>query len=288
MNNVKNNLENEVMFINDIGQFKLQLLYGIKLSSYVFVHIIKGSASFCVNDNHYELQVNDLFVCHPDIKLENTFFSLQTELNCTVISPESVEDMAILATANWDIRLYMDQNFVLHLSDEDARICSMYFELMKNRNEKANPQHRHVLVKTLIQAFIYEFHGIIQTYIDMPKRSISSSDNLFRRFRKLVDNTHPVVREVSFYAECLNITTKYLSVACKRACGKCPSEIITTAAVKEIESALRNTALSVKEIAHIMKFPNESFCCAYVKKHLHATPYGYRRQYESFSSEIHV
>lgn len=271
---------NDVMFINDIGKLKQQLQYGIKLTSYVFIHIVNGTASFCVNNERYELKPHDLFVCHPDIQMEDTLFSLQTELNCTVVTPDSVENMALMDTPNWDIRLYMDQNFILHLTEEDSQICRMYFELMKNRSEKADKGHRASLVKTLIQAFIYEFHSIIKTYIAIPKRPTSSADNIFRRFQKMVDNTYPVIRNVSYYADHLNITSKYLSLACKRACGKRPCDIITAAAVKDIENALRNTDLSVKEIAHQMNFPNESFFCAYVKKHLHMTPYGFRKQGE--------
>jgi len=268
---------NRLTFIDDITGLKNFQLRDLHLSSYVVVHILEGRASFCVHHQQYELAKNDMFICHPDIVLERTTVSLDVELRCTALSPEYVEELAVLASENWDIRRYMEERPILHLSDEDSLVCQQYYTLFKSKMRHTDIPHHRELMNALVQAFIYEFHNMLTAHVCLPTSPRSSAEILFQRFQRLLENTNPKVRNMGYYAEQLNITPKYFSTICKRVSGKRANELITAAVLKEVENALRNTSMSIKEITHRLDFPNESFFCAFVRKHLGRTPQSIRR-----------
>lgn len=266
-----------LLLIDNVAELKNFQQYDLHFSNYVFIHILNGTASFCVNHEQYELAKNDLFICHPDIVLERTTVSLDVELRCTVLSPEYVDEMATLASENWDIRQYMDRRPILHLTEEDSAICLQYFTLLKVKQQKAAIPHQRELLSALLQAFIYEFHEMLALYADLPDAPRSSAEVIFLRFQKMLENTHPKPRKVGYYADQLNITTKYFSTICKRVSGRRAIDLITAAVVRDVENALRNTDLSVKEIADLLDFPNQSYFCAFVRSHLGKSPQAIRK-----------
>ena len=100
----------------------------------------------------------------------------------------------------------------------------------------------------------------------------------FKRFINLLESSYPKQRAVSYYADCLYITPKYLSSVCKRIGGQRPSDIIDSYVLKDIDYLMKHTTKSVKEIANELEFPNLSFFGKYVKKHLGVSPKACREQ----------
>lgn len=83
---------------------------------------------------------------------------------------------------------------------------------------------------------------------------------------------------VSFYADKLNVTPKYLSAVCKEISGHTASDIINQYVVKDVEALLKRSGRSIKEVANELMFPNLSFFGKYVKKHLGVSPKQYREK----------
>ena len=83
-------------------------------------------------------------------------------------------------------------------------------------------------------------------------------------------------RSVSFYAETLNVTSKYLSSVCKATCGETASMLIHKAVTKDIADLLSYSNKSIKEIMVELDFPSLSFFGKYVKKHFGVGPKEYR------------
>ena len=99
---------------------------------------------------------------------------------------------------------------------------------------------------------------------------------LFSKFLELLSANAPQEREVSFYAERLFVTPKYLSAVCKEVSGNTASAIISAYVMKEIERLLKFNKMSIKEIANELNFSSISFFGKYVRKRLGMSPKHYR------------
>ena len=83
-------------------------------------------------------------------------------------------------------------------------------------------------------------------------------------------------REVSFYADQLHVTAKYLSDTIKRVTGTSVSAYINRAAAAIIKSYLDDNSLSITQIADEMHFTSVSYFSRYCVKHLGMSPARYR------------
>ena len=134
------------------------------------------------------------------------------------------------------------------------------------------------LVDALLAAFLYEFSDVLDRFADFRQQPYSAGSNVFRNFLSLLSSSYPKSRSVSYYADKLCLTPKYLSTVCKEASGETASELINRYVVKDIDFLLKQRGRSIKEICNELEFPNLSFFGRYVKKHLGLSPKQYREK----------
>ena len=89
------------------------------------------------------------------------------------------------------------------------------------------------------------------------------------------------IRSVKTFADMLNITPKYLSVAVREVSGKTPTDWIQYYVVNVIAQRLTQTKKTIKEIFVELNFPNPSFFGRFVREHLGCSPKEYREKYSS-------
>ena len=99
---------------------------------------------------------------------------------------------------------------------------------------------------------------------------------LFNQFLQLLGKQEQKRQKVSFYADQLNITPKYLSTVCKKVSDKNPMRWITESVMEDSYMLLKETDLSVKEISNRLGFPNSSFFGQYFREQAGITPIEYR------------
>ena len=83
-------------------------------------------------------------------------------------------------------------------------------------------------------------------------------------------------RIISFYADKLCISAKYLSVAIKEVRGKSALDLINEAVILDAKAQLKNSDLTILQISDTLNFTNPSFFAKYFKKHTGMTPKEYR------------
>ena len=102
--------------------------------------------------------------------------------------------------------------------------------------------------------------------------------DLYNAFVSLVAGHYRMAHDVSFYAEKLCITTRYLSQVTDRIVGKTPKQIIADYLMSEAKSFLATTRLSVQEIADRMGFSSQALFCRFFRNQAGTSPSEYRRQ----------
>lgn len=83
-------------------------------------------------------------------------------------------------------------------------------------------------------------------------------------------------REVSYYAEKLNVSSKYLSDTVKRLTGRSVMFLIDQFTVPMVADYLKNSSMSFSQISEEMNFTSLSYFSRYVKRHFGMSPSEYR------------
>lgn len=138
---------------------------------------------------------------------------------------------------------------------------------------------RYQIARNHLQSFLLDIYDKVHRYFtqsDMEGRN--RQDALFKKFIALVHENCLTQRDVTFYADRLCISTKYLTGICRNITnGNSAKQLIDKHAILEIKVLLQSTELSIQEIADHFGFPDQSYLGRYFKRHEGISPSDYRK-----------
>lgn len=248
----------------------------IKSEWFVALLCIEGESTIYINNEMYSIHKNDILLCHPQTIFEHKITNLDFKYCGFCLSPEYVKQISLISSNSWNAILFIENNPIIALDEKESSLFLQYYNLIRSKFETESQHHLKQLIDMLLQAFIYEFHDSMEKRIKIDPPQYNSADNLFISFLDILVNSYPKQRSVSYYAEKLFVTPKYLSAICKEISGETASDLITRYVKKDIENLLKQPNKTIKEIANELDFANLSFFGKYVKRIFGVSPKEYR------------
>lgn len=139
---------------------------------------------------------------------------------------------------------------------------------------------RQQIAKNHLQCFLLDTYDKTQRWFTRKQIDRSSrQDELFNTFITSVHTNCSTQRDVTFYANELCISTKYLTNICHNITGLPAKKLIDNMIILEIKVLLQSTELTIQEIADKLNFPDQSYLGRYFKRHEGASPIDYRSKY---------
>lgn len=164
-------------------------------------------------------------------------------------------------------------------------IVSNMFALLRLYFEQEGCSCLDQLVLLQLKAFFLGFYDYL--YRNPIKRTADNGSprtrELFNRFMRELENRYRQSRDVSFYAELLNISPKYLNIVTQRITSHTIKTIIDQYVVLQIKQSLTTEEMSIKQLAWEYHFSDLSFFCRYFKQHTGMTPQQFRKRGEQSS-----
>ena len=250
----------------------------VRLDGIVVILCEEGELTLSIDHRMFTARRNDIVIGVPEAVIGKAEASHDFKFRGLFMSLEYAFRMLPVSVRSWNFKVFFDQNPRISLGEAAVGTFNLYYGLLKQKlADKANPYRSHI-VDALMQAFVFEFRSTFDNMARLSPRPLSSAENIFGDFIDLLSTAYPKPRSVAYYADRLNITPKYLSVVCKKVGSKNASKIIDAYVSKDIETLLKSSRKSVKEISNELAFPNTSFFGRYVKKNLGCTPNELRRK----------
>ena len=186
------------------------------------------------------------------IRLEASFFGFLRENPCYTLPIKNIENIDGLMRATAAI-----------YADEENRF-------------------RNQIAKNHLQCFLWDIYDKCHRFFSNQQiEGRNRQDEIFKKFMTLVHEYCATEREVSFYANKLCFSTKYLTGICRSVIGRPAKEIIDDFATLEIKVLLQSTELTLQEIADRLGFPDQSYLGRYFKRHEGMAP----KEYQSRQSQ---
>ena len=246
-----------------------------------------GTLNVVLDGQTIHIGQNDLFVRIPAYgsELGSYDYSSDFRFKQLTVAANLFEEMMFahmrVEPRWWQKQEYLRRNPVFHLTEQDRAFCYAYFTLIRLQLQDTQTAYRKQILMSIARAATMEMlnyldNGLVAP-LDEPRENVDSSDYIFHEFINML-HQYPHQREVQWFAQKLSITPKYLSEISKARSGKSASEWIADVTVAELKHRLRNSTLSIRDVAKEMEFPNTSFFCQYTKKHTGMTPNQFRKQ----------
>lgn len=260
----------------------------------------KGKARLNVNYKDWELYEGAVITLFPndvvELKVDGDCKSPQTE-NGDCRSPETENgDCKSPQTANSfqveilkynpsllrEASLQLEQTVYSSLREDRCRqdtpvvtnIINGMFSLLKVYFDQSECTCISQLVLCQLKAFFIGFHEYLQRNPQYRPDEVKSYRvrELFNRFMMLLEKDYKISRDVNYYAEKMNISSKYLTNIVSQVTGHTPKTIIDQYVILQLKMHLKRTTQSIKEMAWEFHFADVSFFCRYFKKHTGLTP----------------
>lgn len=120
----------------------------------------------------------------------------------------------------------------------------------------------------------FDFHASLYGNSDISGQSAS----IMNRFLSLLESgEYREHREVSYYADRLCVTPKYLSEVSKKVSGYGANYWINRYTMLEISQLLRDKSLTFVQISDMFGFSSPSYFSRYVQQNLGVSPSEYRK-----------
>lgn len=240
----------------------------------------KGKAVIHVNYHQWELYKGAVITVFPNDVV------LLEEIKGT--ESFEVEMLRYSASLLREASLQMEQTVYSFLREDRCRqdkpivtnIINSMFQLLKVYFDQKECNCLTDLVLYQLKAFFIGFHEYLQRNPQYQQSEIKSRRirELFNHFMMLVEREYKTSRDVNYYAQKMNITSKYLTNIVKQVTPHTPKIIIDEYVILQLKMQLHLSKQSIKEIAWEYHFSDVSFFCRYFKSHTGKTPQQFRKE----------
>ncbi len=242
------------------------------------MHLIclAGEGSFVFNGHCYHITRNDLVVIPIPTKVKN--LAAHADLKVEWFAADYKFLQNLLPSNNYSIggSISLNQDPVIKLTEEQARLLLDDFHRLRDRMEDCHLQFYHELMGSLCLTMMYdifEAHAQREAINSHTDRTAYIVKQLMALLSTGISRTE---REVSYYAERLNVSPKYLSATIKRVTGHSVTSYIDRYTIPILKSYLDDERLSLTQISELMNFTTLSYFSRYCTKHLGQSPSEYR------------
>ena len=265
------------------SEFLRLLQHPFCFDGYLCILCLNGRFTVDVNLQHFNIQPGSIFINIPDtitkVDLQDAEL-VDTQVVMTALSREFMSSIRFDLDRIFNESVRLRDNPCVVLPPGQFRIIREYLVLIRSILQ-APLQNRQDIIRGVLSSLVHLLAEIWNDAIATAGQPEDSSvaprlKQLLNRFLSLVTEYHTQERTVSFYAEKLDLTPKYLSKLIKEASGRGAPDWIDSFVILEAKNMLKYSGLSIKEIVFRLHFPNQSVFYKFFKAHTGLTPSQYR------------
>lgn len=233
-----------------------------------------GSIRLRINLDDYQISKNQIVLIMPDQIIQLGKKSKDYKGIYILASKNFINEMLPYFN-QLSIFLYVKEHPVTDLSAEEVNIFKEYHSFLWKKLKMRDNAYRKEISRNLLLALLYEAYGMFSKH-RLPETRKTRQEELFADFVKLVQLNFRREHSVSFYADKLCITSKYLSLLVKSVSNRSASVWIDEYVILEAKALLTSSTLTIKQISDTLGFVNQSFFGKFFRRHAGVSPRKFR------------
>ena len=282
---VNDNLSDDLFIAEMHYESKMDIIeYPCRFHGYMAFFCIKGEFEVEINLKKFTIRKDSMFIYTPGNIVRVTNIDPREKESVHFVVVAISEDL--MSSTRFDFsKLYNESLRLLEspcvvINENERGLYRKYFDLIQEVSKMRIPNMRES-VTALISSIFYLMGAI---WTDRLTEAKKKDDNVSTRsriiledFLLLVRDNHTKERSLSFYADKLYLTPKYLSKLIKSVSGKSAHEWIDSFVILEAKNLLKYSDMSIKSIVYELNFPNQTTFYRFFKTKTGMTPSEYRK-----------
>lgn len=265
-------------FDREFPYVKQQTAYPVKCDSFFSIALLKGHIRTLINLHEVEVHAGQLLVMMPGCIFEGRTVSEDFRFCGMVIDVEYMETMRKNVGINIDLTHRYYNYFIRDLS---APVLENHLQMYRMIcDELAGPSYSYKkeVVQRYCEIWVLKNISLSENIEGRPElnKPMNRKEEIFHDFLTLLEKNYTQERSISFYADRMCLTPKYLSTIIKEVSGKHGMQWIDEYVSLEAKALLRNSNLSVKQVSDQLNFPSQSMFGRFFKKMTGFSPKQYK------------
>ena len=276
-------LDDNIAVLDNISSIMETNETASKMDCFMVAFCQEGSLNVQINGKNYQLDADYCAILPPGTIIRKMNSGESYVLKIAVASQDFLNDILSPSNDTCNAIRYLYNNPIFPISPKESYKMYLYKELLMNLVQEVPHAYSKQTRRYHFAGMFCEMMAALNKQIPEHERSDVNRNRsiiIARDFIQMVNADNGSHRSVSYYADRLFYSPKYLCTIVRQVTGKTPIQIINEHAIKEIKQKLKNSDLSIKEIADYFDFSNPSFFGKYVKNHLGISPLQYRLKEE--------
>ena len=153
------------------------------------------------------------------------------------------------------------------------------YKKMKSKLSEVDNIFREGALQGYTQVLMFNAYN----YFTKMKNNVNSSSEynrnqgIYSRFIQAVQKNYVQERSITYYADLLCISPKYLSQVIKNVTGRLAGEWISDYVILEAKALLKSNKYTVQQVCDMLNFANQSFFGKYFKRKTGMSPKNYMK-----------
>lgn len=250
----------------------------IKLSFTVALLCLAGQMRVQINLQDFELRANDVLVVQEGTIGEYRGMSDDTRIAVIAFTSDYFQTaLQIEVTMSLQRKLYASPLY--HLTDLAMEETMTIYRLMKAKIAETDNPFRKGALLGYTQVLTYNSYKYLLAADSADEKTEAKSgrqQELYTQFMDEVRKSYTQERSISYYADVLCVTPKYLSQVVRRVSGRFAGDWITDFVILEAKALLKSRKYTVQQIADMLNFANQSFFGKYFREKVGCSPSAYQ------------
>lgn len=171
----------------------------------------------------------------------------------------------------------MEAEHIVNVSEEESVLIQQSFRDIIREYERFSPE-KDDLLRNYILILLLRVREIYRPHARRISETASHATRTANRFKHLLQKNFIEIRKVEQYAAMMHLSPKHLSDLVKEATGKTPRQLITDVLLLEAKVLLGSTDKTITEIAHQLRFEDQSHFSHFIKQQTGQTPAALRKK----------
>ena len=242
----------------------------------MMLFIEQGTGAISINNELHSMDADHMFFLHS--RSEVMLIDATPDFKCVVIG--------VPAVLTQSASLQMDISFIFLLMKKPCwelegnmrKMAESFYTMFEYISNDLQSDAKTDLITSLFTFFMSVIYETTKHTLpsDKPKTSMTKQ-SLISRFGKLLRVHIREDHRVSYYADQLFVTPKYLTQVVKSTIGITPKDIIDRMLALESLQLLKHTNHTIQQISGQLGFPDQSYFGRFFKRMFNISPIQFRQ-----------
>ena len=266
-------LDNDLFMVHTpVKEMKAGIPYSFQYTTSTLVE--DGEAEIIIDLKRYRLTKGCLLVILSDRITLLESISEDFSAQFLFMSNDFLKSLQISETI--ELRQMVRAHPVNHISKEAFSALTLYFTMLSQALARTDNPYRREMIFHLTKAYFYGLGYYVHPYV--AAETETRSQEVTQHFLELVREHFKQERSISFYADKMNLSPKYVSACVKETMGNSAMECIEQQTLLYAENLLANTKMTIGQISDDLHFDSQSTFGKYFRTHVGIGPKEWRNK----------